>query len=122
MSAKSAATAHERSSHPNEVRRDARLRLLLGRQLLVRRRRGVDDERLGVADVREVARELHRVDDCRTHSRVALDPEVEHAPKLPRAQQAQRHLVRRVAWKAKVRHPRDCRVCLEPPMQGTRTC
>ena len=36
-------------AHPNQVRRDSRLDLLLGGQLLVRRRRRMNDERLRVA-------------------------------------------------------------------------
>ena len=47
----------------DELRRHAGLRLLLGRQLRVRRRGRVDDQRLGVADVGQVAGQLDAVDE-----------------------------------------------------------
>ena len=70
------------SSIPIESRmmilRDARLDLLLAGELLVRRRRRVDDERLGVAHVGEEREELERVDELDRSFAAALDAEGEH--------------------------------------------
>jgi len=45
--------------------------------LLMRRARGMDDERLGVADVSEVARELERLDELAAGWAPALEAEAD---------------------------------------------
>ena len=67
-----------------------------------------------LTDVREVARELHRVNDRAPDRRVALDAKVQHPPKRARAEEPQRLAVRRVRLEPEVRHPRDLGVRLEP--------
>ncbi len=85
----------------------------------MRRRRGVDDERLGVADVRKVAREAEAVDDLAPDLRVAaLDAEAEHSAERVRAHEAERLLVERVRGQAEVRHPGDLRMLLEPSVKS----
>ena len=71
-------------------------------------------------DVGEVACELERVNDCSADHSVALDAEVEHAPEQARAEEAQGLLVRRVARQPEVRHPRDRRARLQPPVRVVR--
>ena len=109
-------------THPDEVGRDAGRKLLLVRELLVSRRRGVDDESLRVADVREVAREPEAVNDLAPDLRVAaLDAEAEHPAKCGfRAQQAERLLVELVRGQAEVRYPGDLRMLLEPSVRSVR--
>ena len=57
-------------THPNKVRRNTSCQLLIRCQLLVRRRRWVDHQRLGVAHIRKVTRQLERVDNFGAHRRV----------------------------------------------------
>ena len=84
----------------------------------MRRRRGVDDERLRVPDVREVACEPEAVDDLAPDLRVAaLDAEAEHPPERIRAHEAERLFVEIVRGQAEVRHPGDLRMLLEPPVK-----
>lgn len=59
----------------DEVLGNARADALLVGQLLVRRRPGVDGERLGVADVGEVGDDLETVDDLAAGRPTALDAE-----------------------------------------------
>ena len=87
----------------------------------MRRARGVDDERLCVAHVRQVARELEAVDELRSRRGVALDAEAEHAAVLARhAEQLLRELVRGVRLEAEVGDPGDVRVLLEPAGERKR--
>ena len=60
---------------PHHFRRHAGGGLLLRRQLLVRGRGGVDHQRLGVADVRQQAEQLQRVDELLARLVAALDAE-----------------------------------------------
>src|SRR5690349_286130 len=96
--------------------RDAGAPLLRLAELLVGRRRGVDDERLRVAHVREVRGELHRVDELLAGLEAALDAEGEHAAEAVPEVLA-RALVVRVLLEAGVVHPRHLRVALEPARQ-----
>src|ERR1700712_6009563 len=57
----------------NVVRRDARRRLLLRRQLLMCGQRRLNHERLGVADVREMRGELQRFDEAPARLRIAAN-------------------------------------------------
>ena len=66
-------------------------------------------------DVREVARELHLVDDLAADLGIALHPKREHPPERVRAQEPEGVQVRFVRLKPEVRHPRHLRVLLEPP-------
>ena len=86
----------------------------------MRRRRGVDDECLRVADVREVAREPETVDDLAPDLRVAaLDAEAKHPAKCGfRAQEAERLLVELVQEPAEIRYPGDLQMLLEPSVYG----
>ena len=63
-------------THPDKIGRDARRELLRVRELLVRRRRGVDDKCLRVTHVREVAREPQAVNNLAAYlGIVTLDAE-----------------------------------------------
>jgi hypothetical protein len=53
----------ESDGQANEVRRNSRGDLLGGGELLVGRCRGMNGQRLRVTDVRDVTRELERVDE-----------------------------------------------------------
>ena len=108
------------TTHPNQIRSHPRRELLFLGELLVRRRRRVDDECLRIAwiadreptsvtvpsetvptareltNVREVTRELHFVDNLAADAGVAFDPECQHPAERARAEEAQRVLVRLV--------------------------
>ena len=104
-------------SRPTERRtrpgRDAGRELLLGGELRVRRRRGVDDEAAHVADVGEVAEQRHVVDEGTPGIDAALELEREHGAdalggvlvggRVPRARRQSRVVDRG-----------DIRVVLEP--------
>jgi hypothetical protein len=109
-------------TNPYQVRRHAGGKLLLRGQLLVRRRRGVYHERLRIAHVCQVARELQPVHDLAPNLRVAaaLDAKAEHAAERVLPQQPARERVRRVRLQAEVAHPRDLLVLLEPPRERQR--
>ena len=62
---------------PDVLRRHAGLRLLFRRQLRMRRRRRMNHERLGVADIGQVARKLDAVDELDRRVAPALDAEAE---------------------------------------------
>merc|ERR1719231_230588 len=62
----------------DHVRQHARSGLLLRAELLVRGARGVDHERLRVADVGEVRGELECIEELHTGLVPALDAEAEH--------------------------------------------
>jgi hypothetical protein len=64
--------------HADHVWLDTSLNLLLGRQLLVSRRRWVNDERLCVTDVGKVGRELDAVDERLGCVEPALATKAEH--------------------------------------------
>src|SRR4051812_33197437 len=69
---------------PDQAGGDAGGSLLLRAQLAVRRRGRVDDQAPDVADVRDVAVELERVDESATRVRPALDLEREHSARAAR--------------------------------------
>lgn len=64
--------------YPNEVGLDTRRELLGFRQLLMRRRRRVDHQRLCVADVGKVRGQLTRVDKPFARSPATLNSEPQH--------------------------------------------
>src|SRR6266511_2322958 len=101
------------------VRRHAGALLLGQGELAVGRRRGVDDERLRVADVGEVGGELHRVDPRLARLEPALDPEGEDRAEAVLEVLA-RPLVVRVRLEAGVGDPRDLGVVLEPLRERER--
>ena len=107
------------TTHPDEVRRDTSLKLLIRRQLLVGRRPRVDHQRLRVAHVRKVARQLERVDDFGAQRRVlaALHPEAQHAAERAGPERLERQLMRVVRLKAGVGDPGDLIVPLEVPRE-----
>ncbi len=111
-----------RPTHPDEVGRDTGRKLLIRRQLLVGRRRRVDDQRLGVAHVRQITRQLERVDDFGTHRRVlaTLHPKAQHAAECVGPERPERQLMRCVRLEAGVRDPGDLRVLLEVPRERER--
>ena len=86
---------HELQRHPYEVGRDTARQLLIRRQLLVGRSRRVDHQRLGVANVRQMTRQLKRVDNFGAHRCVftALHPKAQHAAKCVRSERLERQLV-----------------------------
>ena len=71
--------AHVFNAHrqTDELGRHAGLRLFLGRELRMRRRGRVNDQRLRVADVRQVAEQLDAVDQLDAGLLAALDPETD---------------------------------------------
>ncbi len=97
------------TTHPNEVGRDAGRKLLIRRQLLVGRRRRVYHQRLRIAHVRKVTRQLERVDDFGAHRRVlaALHPEAQHATECVGPERLECQLVRGVRLEAGVGDPGD---------------
>lgn len=111
-----------RTTHPNEVRRNTSRSLLIRRQLLVGRRPRVDHQRLGVAHVRKVTRQLERVDDFGADRCVlaALHSEAEHAAERVRPERLARQLVGVVRLEASVRDPGDLLVLLEVPRERER--
>ena len=110
----------ETRTYANEIGCDTRLELLLLTELLVGRRRGVDDKRLCVTHVGEVARQLERVDDLAANGRVALDAKREHAAVHILAEDLLRQLVRRVARQTGVAHPGNLLVFLKPLRERER--
>ena len=77
-------------------------------------RRGprVDGQRLGVADVGQVGDQLEAVDNLAASRAAALDAEAQNAAEAALEVLLGRR-VRRVALKARVRHPRDVRALLQ---------
>lgn len=102
---------------PDEVVGHARAGLLLVRKLLVRRRPGVDGQRLGVAHVGQVGDELEAVDDLAPRLAAPLDAEAEDAAEPP-LEVPLRQLVAWVAFQARVRHPADVGARLQVASQG----
>ena len=105
--------------HAHHVGGDACRLLLLLAELLVRRRCRMDHERLCVADVRKVARQLHAVDEPDRLLKSALDAEGQHASESMR-QIFLRQLVRRMILQTGIVHPRNRVVRLEPAGQFKR--
>ena len=79
--------------HPNQIRGDTGRDLLRIAQLRMRRRRGVNDEGLGIAHVREVACKLEVVHDARGGLDIAFDAEGEHATEGVGAEELFREVV-----------------------------
>ena len=84
----SGSSSPTRDAH--EVRRHARGGELFGRELAVRGRRRVDHERAGVADVGQVAAELHGLDEPLARGPAARHPEREHRARALREVPARR--------------------------------
>ena len=88
------------------------------------RRRGMDDERLRVANVREIARKLQRVDDGAPKLRVrrgAVHPEAQDTTKGALVTEV--FLCARVRWvglESEVRHPRHPGMRLEVARERER--
>mmetsp|Transcript_373 Transcript_373/g.1076 ORF Transcript_373/g.1076 Transcript_373/m.1076 type:complete len:443 (+) Transcript_373:144-1472(+) len=97
----------------NHVLRDARRGLLFGRELLVRRRRGVNDERLGVTDVSQVRCKLDVVDELHSRIETTLHAKREHGAIHARAEVLARLFVERMRRQTRVRHPADLRMLFQ---------
>lgn len=108
--------------HPNQIRRDPARELLLSRKLLMRRRRRMNHERLRIAHIRQVARQLQPVDHARADLRVlaALHAEAQHAAERAGAEHRLRELVGRVARQPGVGDPGDFGVRLQVLGEGER--
>ena len=65
---------------PHQLRRHARGRLLLSRELLMRGGGRMDHQRLGVADVGQQREKLERVDELLARIVAALDAECDQGP------------------------------------------
>lgn len=85
---------------------DASLDLLVSRQLLVGRRRGVDDERLGIANVGQVRSELDAVDEGLGRVESTLAAKAQHRAKAVLAEVLLRVCVASVAGERRVANPR----------------
>jgi len=111
----------ERGTDPDEIWGNTARDLFLLGQLLVRRRRRMDHERLGVADIGKVTRQPERVDDLTAHHRVAaLHAKAQHAPKRALPERPEGQLVRRVRHEAEVGHPGDLLVLFEVLRESER--
>src|SRR5690349_5567781 len=97
----------DRQSH--HVRRHAGLLLLLFVELAVRGRRRMDHQRLGVADVGEVAHEGERLDELHAGVEAALDAECEERSRALRQVLLCERVIAALG-QAGVVHPRDLRM------------
>jgi len=105
---------HKQHTHPNQIRRRAgRFSLFLG-QLCMRRRCGVDNERLGIAHVGEVACKSESIHRFARNDMVALDTKVQHASVRIRAEQFLGTFVVRVIFVAQIRDPCNLGVLFKP--------
>lgn len=87
----------------------------------MRCRRGVDNQRLRIADVGEIARQPQIIDDLAANGRIVrLHAKAEHAAVLALPQVLLGDLVRRVVLQAGVGHPSDFGVRFEVLSQGER--
>ena len=75
----------------------------------------MDHERLCIAHVREVTRQLERIDDLAPHRRIlaTLDAKAQHATECAFPKSLESQLVRRVRLKAYEGHPGDLFMLLE---------
>ena len=94
-------------THPNHIRRHTRTPLLRLRQLLMRRRRRMNHQRLRIAHVRKIACQLQSIHDLITDPNVfaALYTETQHSSELAFPQQLLRQRVRWVVLKARISDP-----------------
>ena len=104
----------KRGTHPNKVGRNTSQSLLCLVQLLMRRRGGVDDERLRIAHVRQVARELELIYHSTSYARIALDTETEHTAECSGPEKAFGVGVAWVARESGVGYPGDGGVLFKP--------
>jgi len=81
--------------------------------------RRMDHKRFCISDVRQIARQLQRIDHFASHGRIAaLYTKTEHAAEYAPPQRLEGQLVGRMRLEANVRHPGDLLV----PLQVTREC
>ena len=78
---------YKEHTHPNQIWRHACLRALFLGQFRVRRRCGVDNKRLGIAHVGEVACKSESVHHFARNAMLTLDIKVQHASVRIRAEQ-----------------------------------
>lgn len=86
----------------------------------MRRRSGMDNQRLGVSNVCEVTREFEFIDDCATDARVAFDAEAENASECVGTEETFGVFVAWVAREAGIRDPSDAGVMFEPLCERER--
>ena len=92
---------------------------LLGAQLRVRGRRGVDDERLGVSHVGEMREKPDVVYNLKSCLAPTCNAKDQHTPK-PVPEKAARKIMTRVIRKARVAHPLDLGMVLQELCHGKR--
>ncbi|KAG9308083.1 hypothetical protein JVU11DRAFT_12595 [Chiua virens] len=80
----------------------------------MRRRSGVDHERLGVPHIGQVAHQFKCVDDSACNVDVTLDAKAQHTAKRPRTQQPLRFFMICMPFQAGIRYLYDLGVILEP--------
>lgn len=80
----------------------------------------MDDERLRITYIRQVARQLQIIHNPARHTHIALDTEAQHATKRALPQQLQRNLVRRVRFQAQIRSPFHLGMLSQVSCQGQR--
>ncbi|GBD18910.1 hypothetical protein HRbin27_01410 [bacterium HR27] len=107
---------------PDQVVTDARRDPLLRRQLPVRRTSRMDDQRLGIAHVRQMRPERDRVDHLDPGFHTALDAEHDHCTVAALAQVLAREMVRRMLRQPRVGDPGNRWMLREPArdLQGVR--
>src|SRR5579885_1050550 len=92
--------------HANQVLGDARLELIGVGELLVRSRSRVDDQALGIPQVRQVREKLHRVDQLAPGLQSALDAERHDGAASPRQILLRQRFVR-TRGQSGILHPVD---------------
>src|SRR5207249_9186892 len=79
---------------PNRALGDACLAQVLGRHSKMRRRRGMDDERFCVADIRKMREKLERLDKATSPVARTFEVEAEDRPAATRQKLLREHMVR----------------------------
>lgn len=103
--------------HSDQVLGHTRGQLLIVRELLVRRSRWRDDERLCIADIGQVRSQLQPVHKARASLDVAFDSKGQDTSG-PSRQHLLGQLMAWVAGQARIRDPVDLRVLLKPLSQS----
>src|SRR3954447_6722275 len=103
--------------HAEQAGRDARGDELLIRELALRRRWRVDDERVDAAERRGQLREPHRVDDRLTALTPTLDLEGEHPARRAVAELAHGNVMLGMRREARVHHANHAVLTLQPPRE-----
>jgi len=83
----------EKVTHPDKIRCDPRRQLFFVTELLMRRRRGVDDKGLRITDICKIASQFQSVYCSAYDIGVALDTEAEDTSKRIRTKKLLRPLV-----------------------------